>query len=39
MAMRDVYVRDTEAEGERWIERNREKPQLYRRYFGISVPI
>jgi hypothetical protein len=25
MTMPDVYVRDTEAEGERWIERNREK--------------
>ena len=28
MAMPDVYVRDTEAEGERWIGRNREKRQL-----------
>jgi hypothetical protein len=28
MAMRDVYVRDTEAEGERWSEHHREKRQL-----------
>jgi hypothetical protein len=29
MAMPDVYVRGTEAEGERWIERDRETRQFF----------